>query len=285
MTRRRITVLISVAAVAAAGLGAGIAIAASGPGAPVPAATAATTPGSPPYSYYRSMMSSYYGGSSMMGGSGGYQWMMGAAGYQWMFGGTSAPAWMRGALMPGSMMGTSTDPGKFMGQLWANAPGPRVSAGQAAQLGSQVPAGARVDAAARTITFTTASVRLVAVASPARGPDETFRIAGLVNPAITVPAGATVSIQVINADPDTAHGLVITASQDTSSPMPMMTSRPAFAGSALWFLGNLTAAGMHTATLTFTATTPGTYQYLCPVPNHAQEGMTGTFTVSSSSTS
>jgi hypothetical protein len=52
----------------------------------------------------------------------------------------------------------------------------------------------------------------------------------------------------------------------------MMTSQPAFAGSALWFLGNPTAAGMHTATLAFTATTPGTYAYLCPVPGHAQEG-------------
>ena len=69
---------------------------------------------------------------------------------------------------------------------------------------------------ARTITFTTAGVHLVAVASPAGGPDETFRIAGLVNPALIVPAGAQVSIQVINAEPDTAHGLVITASQDTS---------------------------------------------------------------------
>jgi rusticyanin len=229
------------------------------------------------------MMSGYYSGSSMMGRSGSSHWMMGTAGYQWMFGGASAPAWMRGAVMPGSMMGTGTDPGQFMGQLWANAPGPRVSPSQTVRLGSQIPAGARVDAAARTITFTTASVHLVAVASPAAGPDETFRIAGLVNPAITVPVGAQLSIQVINADPDTAHGLVITASQDTFSPMPMMTSQPEFAGSAVWFLGNPTAAGMHTATSTFTATTPGTYRYLCPVPGHAQEGMTGNFTVSSSS--
>jgi len=229
------------------------------------------------------MMSSYYGGSSMMGGTGAGQQMMGAAGYQWMFGGTSAPAWMRGARLPGSMMGTSTDPGKFMGQLWANAPGPRVSGGQVTQLGSQIPAGADVNSAARTITFTTASVHLVAVASPAGGPDETFRIAGLVNPAISVPAGAHVSLQVINADPDTAHGLVITASGDRSSWMPMMTDRAAFPGSALWFLGNPTTAGMHTATLTFTAVTSGTYQYLCPVPGHAQEGMTGILTVGSPS--
>lgn len=283
MTRRRSIVLISVAALAAAGLGAGLAVAASGSGTQAPAATAAAAPGTPPYSYYHSMMSGYYGGSSMMGRSGNYQWMMGTAGYQWMFGGTSAPAWMRGAVMPGSMMGAGTDPGRFMGQLWANAPGPRVSPSRAAHLGGQIPAGAHVNAGTRTITFTTASVHLVAVASPAGGPDETFRIAGLVNPAITVPAGARVSIQVINADPDTAHGLVITASQNTSSPMPMMTSQPAFTDSALWFLGNPTAAGMHTATLTFTASTPGTYRYVCLVPGHAQEGMTVTFTVSNSS--
>jgi rusticyanin len=288
MTRRRITVLISAVAVAAAGIGVGAAIAASGSGAQAPAATTAAAPGSPPYSYYRSTMSGYHGGPSMMGGSGNYQQVMGMTGYRWMFGGASAPGWMQGTGLPGSMqgtgmMGTGADPGKFMGQLWASAPGPRVSTGQAARLGSQIPAGARIDQAAKAITFSTATVRLVAVASPAGGPDETFRIAGLVNPAITVPAGAKVSIQVINADPDTAHGLVITTSQDISSPMPMMTSRPAFTGSAVWFLGNPTAAGMHTATLTFTATTPGTYHYLCPVPGHAQQGMTGTFTVSNPS--
>jgi plastocyanin len=61
--------------------------------------------------------------------------------------------------------------------------------------------------------------------------------------------------------------------------MPMMTARPAFAGSALWFLGNHTSAGMHAGTLSFTASTPGTYRYLCPVPGHAQKGMTGTFIV------
>ncbi len=55
---------------------------------------------------------------------------------------------------------------------------------------------------------------------------------------------------------------------------------PAFTGSAVWFLGNPISAGMHAATLSFTASTPGTYRYLCPVPGHAQEGMTGTFIIS-----
>jgi rusticyanin len=178
------------------------------------------------------------------------------------------------------MMGTSTDPGKIMGRLWASAPGPRVSAAQAARLGGQVPAGARIDPARGTITFTAASIGLVAVASPAGGPDDTFRIAGLVNPTLIVPAGSRVSIEVINADPGTAHGLVITASNPRSSWMPMMTASPAFAGSALWFLGDPTFAGMHAGTPTFTATGPGTYHYLCPVPGHAQKGMAGTRTIS-----
>jgi len=36
---------------------------------------------------------------------------------------------------------------------------------------------------------------------------------------------------------------------------------------------------MHAGTLTFTAATPGSYRYLCPVPGHAQKGMAGAFTV------
>jgi rusticyanin len=229
------------------------------------------------------MMSRYLGGGpdSMMGGSGGYGWMMGAAGYRWMFGGAAAPAWMRGAQLPVPMMGTSNDMGQVIGRLWADAPGPRVSSSDAIRLASRVPAAATISTAANTVAFAGRDVALTVVASPAGGRDETFRIAGLVNPKIIVPVGSQVSIQVINADPDTAHGLVITASHDLSSPMPMMTASPAFTGSALWFLGSPTAAGMHAGTLTFTAASPGTYFYLCPIPGHAEKGMTGHLIVSS----
>ena len=171
-----------------------------------------------------------------MGGSTSGQ-VTSPAGYQWMTGGAGAPGWMRGGTLPPAMMGTGTDPGKIMGRLWADAPGPRVSASAAARLGSQIPAGARADRAANTLTFTGPAVPLTVLASPQGGRDETFRIAGMTNPAIAVRAGARVSIEVINADPDTAHGLVITASTVTSW-MPMMTAQPAFPGSALWFLGN-----------------------------------------------
>jgi rusticyanin len=234
------------------------------------------------YSYYQSMMgrfanSSMVGGGSMMGGGS----LAGRAGYGWMMGGAQAPGWMHGGSLPSSMMGSSTDPGKVMGQLFADAPGPRVTAAQAAQLGNAVPAGATIDRAANSISFTTGAVHLDVVASPAGGPDETFRIAGLVNPIISVPQNATVTTVLVNADPDTAHGIVVTAAGAANSPMPMMASAPAFSGAALWFLGNPTNAGMHEGTVTFTASTAGTYQYLCPVPGHAAKGMVGDFIVRS----
>jgi rusticyanin len=275
--RTRLAAAIGIAAFAAAGLVAGAAVTGCATTSKPPAAAA--SPGGSTYAYYRTMMGRLYGGGSMMGGS-SYGWMMSETGYRWVMGGLDAPAWMRGSALPGVMMGTSSDPGQVMGALFANAPGTRVSPAQAARLGRQIPAGATVSSARHRITFSGASVRLVVLASPAGGPNETFRIAGMVDPVVVVKAGARVSIQVVNADPDTAQGLVITASGAGSSRMPMLTARPAFTGSAVWFLGNPTSAGMHAATLSFTASTPGTYQYLCPVPGHAQEGMTGTFTVS-----
>jgi len=96
---------------------------------------------------------------------------------------------------------------------------------------------------------------------------------------IAVPAGTRVSIEVVNADSDMAHGLVITATSTSSSWMPMMSAALAFNGSALWFLGASTSAGMQEGTVSFTASEPGTYQCLCPVPGHAQEGMVGEFIV------
>jgi hypothetical protein len=95
-----------------------------------------------------------------------------------------------------------------------------------------------VERADNRITFAGTTIRFTVLASPAGGPDDAFRIAALVNPTVVVPRGAHVSIQVINADPDTAHGLVITASKARSSWMLMMTARPAFSGAAVWFLGD-----------------------------------------------
>ncbi len=207
----------------------------------------------------------------------GDDWMMGQAGYQWMTGGANAPGWMNGGSLPSSMMGGGGDPGTIMGSLFANAPGPRLSAATATQLGETTPAGAIADTSTHRLTFSGSDVSFTVLASPSM-PHEDFEVAGMVNPTIVVPHGAQITIQLVNADTDMAHGFVVTAGNDAaSSLMPMMSAAPAFSGAALWFLGESTSAGMHTGTLTFVADAAGTYQYLCPVPGHAQEGMVGTF--------
>jgi rusticyanin len=282
--RRRLTIAAVAAGLLVAvsgGVGIGLAAAGGNSSGTASPATAAS------YAYYQSMMGRYANaGGSMMGASytsGGSPMtaMMGRSGYVWMMGGASAPGWMMGGALPSAIMGESTDMGKVMGALFAGAPGARVSPSQAAALGSQIPAGSSVDPSASRITFAGPTVKLAVLASPAGGPDETFRVAGLVNPTIAVPKGAHVTIQVVNADRDTAHGLVVTGSGTASSSyMPMMTTSSAFGGSVVWFLANPTSAGMHIATISFTASATGTYEYLCPVPGHAQKGMVGTFMVS-----
>jgi rusticyanin len=268
MTPRRLAAVITVAALAAAGLATGLTLALRGPS--TPAATDAD------YAYYQSVMSPYAGTSMMGAGSGS---MMGQSGYQWMMGGTNAPGWMSGGTLPSSMMGGSADPGTIMGSLFANAPGPRLTAAEATNLGDSVPSGAVADASAHRLTFSGKDASFTVLASPSM-PQENFEIAGMVDPAVVVPQGAQVTLQFVNADTDMAHGFVVTANTAaSSSPMPMMTAAPAFSGAALWFLGDATSAGMHTATLSFSATTTGTYEYICPVPGHAQKGMAGSFVV------
>src|ERR1035437_10862002 len=109
--------------------------------------------------------------------------MMGGPGYRAMMGGLAAPAWMRGHALPGFMMGSASDAGKVMGALFANASGARVTAAQAARLGNQVPAGATISRAGDRITFSGMSVRSPVLARPSGGPDETFPLDGLGDPA------------------------------------------------------------------------------------------------------
>lgn len=276
--RRRSWWIAAAAVLVAAGTGTGLAVALTGS----PQHPTNTTSGYLPAGmrgYYNSVMGRYGTTDGGMMGGGSYPSMMGAQGYAWMMGGATAPGWMSGASLPGAMMGTNTDPSKVMGSLFADAPGPRVSSAQATALGNQTPAGASVDRAANTITFTATSVELTMLASPTSEPDLTFRVAGLVNPTIVVPAGARVSLTMINADPDMAHGVTISAAAPPYSWMPMMAATPAFGGASIWFLGDPTSAGLHEATVAFTASQPGRFYYICAVPGHAQKGMYATFTV------
>jgi rusticyanin len=271
MKRKFLAVIIGVVGLGALGISAGVA---NDQGSASQTTTTTTQVGSM-YSYYRSMMGRFDTGS-MMGES--MDSMMADYPYRWMLGGSRAPGWMNGAALPKFMMGTDTDPGRAMGSLFADAPGPRVSSSEATKLGSQTPRGATVSTKNHRISFSGSTVHLIVVASPSSR-IETFRAAGMVNPTIVVPKGARVSIEIINADPDTAQGLVVTNGTSASSRVPMMTTTRAFPGSALWFLGEPTSAGMHSGTITFTASASGTYQYLCAVPGYARNGMFGKFLV------
>jgi rusticyanin len=273
MSRKRTVEIVGVAVVVGVGLCVTLAVAFDS-GSHSPGMMGSGGSGGSMSSYYQSMMKRYDGGS-MMGGS------TGSTSYSWMMGGANAPGWMSGGALPASMMGTNTNAGEVMGQLFANAPGPRVKLTEATRLGNQVPPGATVDRSNDQISFSSSVDDLVVLANPSGGAHETFRIAGLVNPRITVKSGARVSIELVNADADSADGFVVTTNGSASSPMPMTSAAPAFNGSALWFLGNSTTAGMHTGTFAFTANKEGTYQYLCPVPGQSRDGMNGTFVVSS----
>jgi len=209
-------------------------------------------------------------GTAMMGGGS----MMGHAAFESIMGGASAPGWMRGSSLPGAMMGDSTDPGEVMGSLFANAPGARVSAASAGGLAMKVPSGATVERSSNTILFAGRTVGFAVVSSPA-GADDRFEVAGLIDPTIVIPVGTLVTIEMLNGDAASAHGLVIADAGASGSSVPMMSSQAAFTNSAIWFLGDPTSAGLHAATMTFTARAVGTYQYLCPVPTHAQKGMSG----------
>jgi len=174
---------------------------------------------------------------------------------------------------------TGMDMGQMMGAMMANAPGPRVEEADAEALGNVTPTGGTIDQATNRITFQTADVRLAVLSSPDSGPDMTFRIAGLADPTVVVPQGAIVTVQFVQADKDTSHGWLLTAAKPPFSSMPMMDTWAAFAGSSATPLGDPTADGMHTETVSFTASAAGQYTYLCPVMDHAQQGMYGTLIV------
>ena len=194
-------------------------------------------------------------------------------------GGGGSFGFMGSGMMGGGMMGGGNGMGQAMGSALAGRVGQPISPAQATALGGATPTGATVDRATSRITFQTNDVRLAVLASPSDGPDMTFRIAGLVNPTLVVPLGATVTVQLVNADSDTSHNWALTTAQPPFPFMAMMSAPPAFPGAVAQPLGDPTSAGLPSETVRFTASAAGMYTYLCEVPGHAAQGMHGTFQV------
>jgi rusticyanin len=141
----------------------------------------------------------------------------------------------------------------------------------------QDPVGASINTRTGTITFHATTVSFTVVAIAPGKPDMTFTVAGLTNPTIIVPRGAQVTVQFINNDTDEAHGWLIT---NNKPPFGFgQPATPAIAGAYAGVIGDPTAAGDGANTISFTASDTGTYDYICPMPGHAQMGMHGSFTV------
>jgi hypothetical protein len=158
------------------------------------------------------------------------------------------------------------------GKAPQNVPLSRVKA-----LSEQEPAGASIDPRTDTITFHTATASFTVVANAPGMPDMTFTIAGLTDPAIVVPPGAQVTVQFISNDTDEAHGWLITGSEP---PFGFgQPTAPAIAGAYAGVIGDPTDAGDGANTITFAAGDARSYDYICPMPGHAQMGMHGSFTV------
>ena len=193
--------------------------------------------------------------------------------------GPSAPS-AGGGMMDGGMMGM--DPGQMMGQMLAGSAPQYVDSTKARALGQSIPQNAEINRSENLVILRSSQIQLAVLASPAGGPDMTFQIAGVANPAIEVSYGSRITLQFINADADQSHGWLLT-SGSAASYMPMMFSPIAFSGSVA---APLEAAGSGSQwpaeTIEFTADRSGTFAYICPVPGHAQRGMRGTFAVSTS---
>ena len=274
---------VTVGRLAAGLLGTGLVLVLAGSALAGLGATTSPTAGSSGSTGPNTSGSTWIGWTPMMGSAGGHgPWMMGGAdGAAGMMGGASGAAGTMGGASgaAGMMGGASVDAmGKAMGSALAGRVGQPIAPAQAEALGAATPAGATVDRSANRITFASGDVRLTMLASPPDGKDLTFRIAGLVDPTIVVARGARVSIQLINADPDMSHNVAVLDARPPFSTMPMMTGS-AFAGAVSPPLGDPTSAGMPGETINFTASTSGTFTYLCQVPGHAASGMYGTFEV------
>jgi len=145
-----------------------------------------------------------------------------------------------------------------------------LSASQAAAADKTATSGL-VSADKKTLTFRQKTVRLVAHSGPANDM-LSYRIAGLRNPTLIVPAGATLKALFINTDDDMMHNLRFTA-QKPPFKVPVKAIGTAN-------LPHKSETAYHAEDLTMRVPTrAGTYTYFCTVPGHAAGGMYGTLIV------
>jgi rusticyanin len=138
-----------------------------------------------------------------------------------------------------------------------------------------------VNRQAKTVTYTSARVEFVALGSPAGNPDETWNIAGLVNPTVVIRRGAQVTVDFFNADADqkTMHGWRLSATRPPYPRHVLPVATLAFPGAVAMAIKGETAHKWLAETVHFQASRAGTYYYICQIPGHAQKGMYGKLVV------
>lgn len=129
---------------------------------------------------------------------------------------------------------------------------------------------AKVNKAGNTLTFSESHIRILALA----GPEDamfSYRIDGLTNPALRVPAGARVCLTVVNVDDDMSHDLVI------SSPHRTFPERPEILSHAVRtpLLSTRHGEVFQAEVLLIQPIRSGMYDNFCSVPGHAKSGIHG----------
>ena len=148
-------------------------------------------------------------------------------------------------------------------------------------LARKTAATAVVDHRARTVTYTSARAELVALGASLGNPDETWNIAGMVNPSVHIHTGAHVTVHFFNADADqdTWHGWLLTTARPAYPRQVAQRVSLAFPGAVGRPVHGETAHRWFGRTVHFIAARAGTYYYLCQVPGHARMGMYGELVV------
>lgn len=120
----------------------------------------------------------------------------------------------------------------------------------------------------KTLTFRGKTVRIVAHSGPANDM-LSYRIDGLKNPTLVVPAGATIKALFINTDDDMVHNMRFGLQHSGPTPSVGTPNLP-----------HKTETAFHAADVTLRVPArPGTYYYFCTIPGHAPGGMWGKVSV------
>lgn len=124
----------------------------------------------------------------------------------------------------------------------------------------------------KEIYFNDKIARLVVYTGPA---DDmlSFRIAGLRNPTISIPAGSTLHILFVNTDDDMFHNFALSLKR---APFPILIKRRIWVGCP--GLPHRESNRLNGAEMTFRLA-PGRYTYLCTMRGHAHGGMYGALVV------